>query len=571
MSHNRTMTDTPPLHTTPSSGLDQHGPARFEWVLGGLVVVLLVAIRIHFAHHAGGLWRDEVHSVDVARDARFPMWQDSFPILWIACLRTWIGAVGSTSDVPMRMLGLICGLLLLAVSIWAPQGRRRHIPWVTLILFGMSPVVTTYGTEVRGYALGAATQLWMLGALQRWLSRPGLRTGILFTCASLVAVQAAFANSFLLLAGSMAAAIVCLSEKRWRGVLYLGFSGIVCATTVSPYALYVFPKWSNDWIVVVRQNFPIQWYFDRLIEAFGRGGWLALSAWGLLGAYGLRSVWSHQTTCQSGHDANSAADDEGGRSGHFEAWLLVIGSVLVFGYLKWLKVHTSDWYFMPLMALWAFCLDSILSNLWRSPSASLPRVAMASIVAISQFQLCWNAANLRMTNVDLAAHTVTEMTTNRDLVVVIPWIVGIPMQRYYHGSAPWMCLPEVQETDVPGIMIHGDGYRAVKNMMMREDALSAELAKVRETLQRGDRVFVVGSLEHRHMGKPLERLAPAPNSPYGWSDSAYQTYWTHLLELELQAHSSHIEKLPMKDSGPINPHEDCDVLMAVGQLKSSAK
>jgi len=55
-----------------------------EWLACAGVILGLVLLRINFASQAGALWRDEVHSVNVARDPQFPLWYDSFPVLWIA-------------------------------------------------------------------------------------------------------------------------------------------------------------------------------------------------------------------------------------------------------------------------------------------------------------------------------------------------------------------------------------------------------------------------------------------------------------------------------------------------------
>jgi hypothetical protein len=536
---------------------------RYEWLACAAVIVALVALRIHFVTHAGGMWRDEAHSVDVARIAQFPTWQDSFPILWINFLRLWIQLWGSSSDTCVRIAGLLCGLLMLVAAIWAPQGRARAIPWTTLILFGLSPVAISYGTEVRGYSLGVATQLWMIGAMQRFLLRPSGRGGLNLVVASLFAVQGAFSNSFLLLAGSMAAGIICIQEKRWKTLLALGANGLLAAATVSPYFIILLPQLTSDWVMLVRQEFSVRWYLKSMALAFGAGGAASLSAWALLcggAAYAVKS-----TPSQPPLVSESEGTVRSGKPGAFEMMFLVFGTILVLAYLKWLKLSTNDWYYLPLMGLWAFSIDSVIATWPPSQSLSQRKLVIAILLAAVQVPAIWGAANLRLTNADLAAKSITALATKQDLVVVFPWYYGISLQRYYHGPAPWICLPKVTKTEVPGVIIHADGYRALKVAMMRENSLSAELAQVRETLQRGGRVFVLGDFPVPQPGAIVTQLPIAPNSPHGWSEPAYNKMWMQQLGAELLAHGDEMHSLPIETEQPIHNLESFRIYVVSGK------
>ncbi len=540
---------------------------RYEWLACAIVIVGLIVLRIHFVSHVGGLWRDEVHSVDVARNPLFPMWQDSFPILWIAFLRGWVFVCGNSDDGSMRLAGLFCSLLMLGAGLWAAQGRSRAVPWTTLILFGMSPVVITFGTEVRGYALGAAAQFWMLGSMQRWLLRPSIRAGVVLVIASVVAVQTAYANSFLLLAGSLSAGIICVSEKRWRAFLFLMANGVFCAATVSYYILVLLPSWTSDWVVVVRQEFPMSWYLLRMRDAFESGGPLPMLAWGLLcfaAAFGVKRRFNRST-----ESPNPTATGSSGPTGAFELLLLVCGTLLVLLYLKFLNVPTTDWYYLPILALWAFCLDNMIATWTPRPESPIFRLGTAMLLGAILFPATWRAANVRLTNVDLAAKAIAAIATEQDLVIAQPWYFGIPLQRYYHGSAPWISLPMVNTTEVPGTVIHADGYRAVKAAMMSKNSIAAELSRVRETLQRGGRVFVLGHVQLPRPGDPVIDLPPAPNSPHGWSDNAYQGLWRQQLGFELQAHSKEIHPVPLETLQSVNQYENCDLYVAEGRFDSS--
>jgi hypothetical protein len=538
---------------------------RLEWIAGAVVLLGLLALRIHFALHAGGLWRDEVHSLDVARDSRFPLWVDSFPILWTAVLRLWTTVSGSSEDFTARLAGLACSILALSAAVWAPQGRRRNVPWASLVLLGLSPIFVTFGTEVRGYALGVAGQLWMLGAVARWLLKPSRGGGINLVVASLVAVQAAYVNSFLLLAASLAGGIVCLFERRWKALLFLALNGVLAAVSVSPYLVVLLPRMTADWVVVVRQELGLDWYLQRMKDAVGAGGIAAAVAWWLLIArLSFRSI--HEAfRPRASHKVNR------GVAGTFELLLLVFGTTIALGYFTWLKVRTEEWYYLPVLALWAFCIDSRVSGWPVSAGLRGARLAAALFVGAAQIPSAWEAANLRMTNVDLQARTIAEQANTRDLVVVVPWHFGIPMERYYHGPAPWICLPAVEDREVEGIMVHADGYRAVKAAMMREAPITAELARIRQTLRDGGRVFILGQMEFLREGERPVELPPAPNSVYGWYEGAYDWAWKQQLSFELQSQRARIRPLPFETRQPISPFETCQVHVVSRQAEPPAR
>ena len=90
----------------------------------------LAAVCLHFCFftHAGGLWRDEVA---VANIAQLPtlgqVWEalshDHCPIVFPVLVRLWTAAGPGATDLGLRVLGLGCGLMLLA-SFWVAKRRR---------------------------------------------------------------------------------------------------------------------------------------------------------------------------------------------------------------------------------------------------------------------------------------------------------------------------------------------------------------------------------------------------------------------------------------------------------------
>ena len=83
-----------------------------EWIARVLILAILVGLRWIAFQSAGGLWRDEVHSLDMATsplgNGLFALTNDSFPALWQGLLRGWIALFGST-DPAARWLGFCLG------------------------------------------------------------------------------------------------------------------------------------------------------------------------------------------------------------------------------------------------------------------------------------------------------------------------------------------------------------------------------------------------------------------------------------------------------------------------------
>src|SRR3954468_23216907 len=80
------------------------------------VTLLSIGLHVTFGLHAGGLWRDEVCSVEIAT---MPTWAEtwanmafeSFPALFVGLLRIVAGVPAAASDPQLRAFGVTIGLL----------------------------------------------------------------------------------------------------------------------------------------------------------------------------------------------------------------------------------------------------------------------------------------------------------------------------------------------------------------------------------------------------------------------------------------------------------------------------
>src|SRR5438093_5367808 len=98
-------------------------PNRIWWrgpdhLVAVVATILIVFLHVCITPNVGGLWRDEVNTINLAT---LPTWhdvwefhnQDSFPILFASTARIWSAFFGSGDD-SFRLLGLIIGLGVLA-------------------------------------------------------------------------------------------------------------------------------------------------------------------------------------------------------------------------------------------------------------------------------------------------------------------------------------------------------------------------------------------------------------------------------------------------------------------------
>ena len=98
--------------------------------------------------------------------------------------------------------------------------------------------------------------------------------------------------------------------------------------------------------------------------------------------------------------------------------------------------------------------------------------------------------------------------------------------------------------------------------MQTLDALSDIRAAISETLQSGNRVWLVGGAQISQQDEPL-MLAPAPDPQYGWDSGMYDYAWATQLGTFLRQHVVDGEVVLSPMNG-INPNENVPLLIARG-------
>lgn len=533
-----------------------------EWLFAAVATAIIVYRHWVNLRGAGGLWRDEAHTAELAR---LPAWQDivgnlrwdSFPLLSTAVLRAWCWLPEGGSDDGLRLYGFCVGLLILAGFWWIAHRVHGGPPTIALLLWGLSPLAVRFGDSVRPHGLGFLwiTLAWAtlaniaLGAppsasaalpakpsaaisnLRRW------SIWIFAVVVAVGAVQTIYTNA-LLLGGFIAAAVlVALIERRALQLIPLLAVGAVAALSLLPYVTSI--QAAGQWAPITNAQDPsVSEDWRRLVNVLNAPGRLFTVIWFLLPLTLVAvTIW----TWTWGRQLASWQRRPGTL---FACVALGLGWTLYFGLIARTTFVTQPWHFLPLLLLPALAADQILGG-WRALAVARSGLLLLGVFltgALSQRYL-----RERNTNVDLAAARVAAEATPADLVLVQPWYDGVTFHRYYHGAAPWMTIPPME-------IINLHRY----DLVQRQFALSNPTAPVREriaaTLSSGGRVWMVGNLP-----RWMSTAAPPPVSgPDADQTLTYGNRW-NLMAYEvgyyLQRHELRRRAILLKDDQPVMMEE----------------
>jgi hypothetical protein len=523
-----------------------------------IVVLSLVALRLVAYFSAGGLWRDEVHSVNMATlpidDLFFVLTNDSIPMCWQSLLRTWVFLFGS-SDAAVRSLGLVIGLTTIPAIWWSMRQFGISFPWWVLVLFGLDPSLMIFGGEVRGYGLGIITFFLLVGTAWRTLQQPSGWQWCGLVVISLMAVQSSFTNCFLLAATLIACGVVALRQGRFSLCVGMMLVGILAAMSMVPYAIYVAPRLTRV-VNLVHDPVPRLLPLRVFIQTYKWGGlvrgWLGVAV-GLLGfSELLRQLFLAKRDQVTASTPNQDLVV-------FLPVFFWVGTAGFWFYMRFLGVQTANWYHLPWMALLAITTE-LGMRLWSQQQPERQRLTMrvatmgALLIAIEVVP----QLQFRLTTTDLIARDLSQNVRLGDLVIVSPWYVGITFGRYYQGAAEWTNLPNVDHID------HHLAYEQQKEKVMpwpSPQGIQQELQKIDATLQAGGRVWWVGPFKLLPPGKSPLILSGAPDPQYGWSESAYLTSWQQIAIAKMQSIGVTVRPWAMPRPKGVNPNENPAVFL----------
>ena len=523
--------------------------SRIEAGVAAALAVSAVSVRVVFLMRVCALWRDEVTSVNICatesiRTTLGLLRFDSFPALWALTLRSWIALGLGGSDVSLRVLGVLLGVVAVAAACWAVRRLGGGLPLLVLALLAMSPTAIVWGSEVRGYALGLAAFLATLPAF--WaLSQGPARPSIVAAAAAtaLLAVHSSFSSSILLFCVGLAAACVAVRNRAFRTVGLIVAIGAASAASLLVYR----PMLASirEWNDIVQNWRGPAWILGRFQEAIG--GAAMTAAWALLLAVAIVAC-----VARIAPGARRYADRERDLA-IFLVVSAVTGTVGYLAYMLWLKVSTQVWYYLPPMGLLAVFIDVAIEQVARG-SARLRLARLGAVVVLVALlgRGLVAASRTRLTDLDLVAEQLRARVGSDDLIVVNPWQAGVTFQRYYRGAAAWVTIPDFAERRY-------QTYSELKRTMATPEPIRAVLERIAGTLEARHTIWLVGGLPFLKDGQRLETLPPAPNSPRGWSESAYEHNWLQQAAYTIQTRARGLSPVPVGDERPVNQFENARI------------
>lgn len=503
-----------------------------DWWLAVVATLAVLALHVYFIEQVGGLWRDEVNSLNLAQGKLSQISQDSFPVLFPLLLRGWSDLGLAHSDIAVRCLGLLTGLGLTAALWMAAWWTRRRPPLWSLALLALNAWVIYYAASLRAYGLGSAMIALAVAAGWRFVQVSGWKTWLIFASSAVLSVQTLYQNSVLVAGVCAGACAVALRRKQFRRAGAVFLAGLTAAISLLPYL--------HNITGLSQGGSPLLIVFDHLT---------ALNDLDTLLAYPLPQffwVWFGLVSFMLVGGVIDIFRSDGGYRWLFAAVTSVVGVVAYGVFLRLANFPVQPWYFLPPVALVMVCLEVSLprpagrfrSLLWGALAASM---AISALFAV-------RILDYRFTNVDLLAKRAARDAGNNDLIVVTPWQFGITFDHYYHGAADW--------TTVPPMADHSrHRYDLLEQEMKNPELMQPVLKHAAQTLRAGNTVWVVGGINNPQGTNAPAPLPPPPLPKSGWNETPYRFNWNDQLGWFLHRHATNFTCLDKGQEDNVNLNE----------------
>ena len=527
---------------------------KWEWAVA--IVLSIVAIALHALRmsHAGALWRDEAGAVGLAmmpaaRDILQEFPHESFPILFPFLLRAYTAIVGA-SDFEFRVLGMLVGMGIVGTLWLNARVVGQGLPLISLVLLGFNTFFIQWGDSIRGYGIGSGLILITFLLLVRVVEQPNWPRTAAALLAALASVHLLFQNSVLLFSICTAAATISLSRRRWRAASMVLGIGLVAALSMVPYLGPLTDAQSWTLLVKVPTTLPLLWgqLADTLASPlpFMSWIWYLLVVLAVAGVIGL--IWKNRTS-----ELKEQPKDL--------LFICVLTMILAigayYGLLEILSWFPRPWHYLALIALVAVTLDCAIHCLAKTTWIRVARLTFVIIIAGTLLLPAWQKVQVRQTNIDLVIQELEGLSSAEDLILVEPWVYGISFNRYYRGAANWMTLPAIDDHKI-------HRYDLVKVKMESSNPIDDILHNVVETLQSGNRVWVVGNIRFPESEAAVPSLPPAPNSSWSWLEWPYVEAWSLQVNYFLLTHGMRSQFVSIPVDGPVSEFENSQLLVVQG-------
>ncbi len=535
------------------------GGVRFEWAIAILLTAGAIVFHIRYFLNAGGLWRDEITSVNLASAhslsyAAANMHNDSFPILWLCVVRLWVKSGIGASDSGMRVLGLLAGVAILA-ALWR-NARRFGVrtPVISIAMLTSTSAVICFGDSIRAYGLGMFLGLCAIGVIWDLAQRPTRGRFAIALAVALLSVHMLFYNCILLLAACCGAAAVAILKGQIRRAMVVLSVGFICAISMLAYVPMIRHTRGEKMFQI---NLDFAWLWRRLRESLlfaadggvGRGHndvvWGVVIAAAILAALGVL-----KSASQRRRDAVL-----------FCATCLAVGILAYWGFLKALRYSMQPWYFLGAMAMVATCVDGLFFAVKWAPFRLVLGVCALGFSIYSGVYV-WRNVGVRRTNADIVATEVEKLAVKGDVIVIAPWYMGVSFERYYHGEAECVTIPPVS-------FLEYQEYDLLAKYMTDRRAMDPVIRKLSAVLRGGHRVWVVSN-ETLIDNPPTNFFQRRPDPETGWHSADYESSWDHQVLYALRQNSKLFLTMEVPRDRPVSDYELLWLCKAEGWRETSS-
>ena len=524
--------------------------------MAAALLLSLVALGLHlvFLNHPGGLWRDEVNTVNLAGHSSLGnMAKDSFPVLMPLLVRGWTAIGLGEGDFGLRALGVLIGLGLLA-ALWISALVTSGLPpRLSLALFGLNSAIIIYGDSLRAYGVGSLLIVLAVATMWSFLRQPSIWRALLAAAMAVLSVQALYQNSVLVAAICFGAWAVAWRHRAWRTAGQVAFLATMAAASLVPYVPVLTAGQQGAAVLQVGFQWPRAFANTYQMIGFPLGIYSCLWAVAACAVVigGFAALWRKAGT------SSAVSSGVGAEDLRLYAATTLLTGLLGFAVFHWfVALPIKPWYLLPLLALTVACFDAGLPPLSRPLRVALCGVLLAT--ACITIPCAYGPLSSRLTNVDLLARRLAAEAAPGDFILVAPWYCGITFDRYYKGSAAWSTLPPLTDHSL-------HRYDLLLAQLQNRDAIQPVLRQIAATLQAGNKVWVAGHMHIFRAGTPPpDDLPPPPLPGSGWSDAPYHRTWLAQVACFLAEHSRQLDRVYSSAAGGVNPNEDLDLVQASG-------
>jgi hypothetical protein len=527
---------------------------RPDHLVALLATIFITVLHVCYAPSVGGLWRDEVNTVNLATlPTWYDLWQfqnqDSFPLLFASTVRVWSGFFGSGDD-SIRFLGLLIGLALVGAFWVNVRLMGLRFPFWSLVLVGANPIIIRYGDSARAYGLSLIFLLLMFGFIWKITQTREWRYLILAGLTAVLGVHATYYNAVLLFATCVAGCFVALKENDWGTALKIVGIGVLAALSLLLYARTFLH--AHEWNFLVQYPFTLAWMWERLSEVTGSPASIGVVIWSLLVVAAIMAA----APAIFGRAVDTATRERK-RLASFCGVALLIGILSYTAFLQLISYRTAAWYYLALVTFVAACIDPILRpkdnglHRWLRAGAAVLLLGLTAIPAS-------RIVSARHTNLDIVADRLENLTAPEDLILLTQWQCGVTMQRYYQGRTPWMTIPPVQD-------FRFQSHQPIIAHMQAEAPLQPILTQAERVLKSGHRVWLVGGARFLREGQSAPVLPRAGTAADGWRGSeTFYPVWIMQVTQFLGQHLTQARLLSFPATGPVAPFESLPVGVVEG-------